>query len=66
MLIDADSALMKRLEVRAMPTSILVGAAGTIRQVTEGIPESLSAFVDMELKGPQARAPELKSVPGKK
>jgi len=65
-LIDADSALMKRFEVRAMPTSILVGGDGRIRQVTEGIQEYLSMFVDTELKGPQVRVPELKSVPGKK
>jgi hypothetical protein len=65
-LIDADNALMKRLEVRVMPTSILVGGDGRIRQVTEGIQEYLGALVDMELKGTLVKPPDLKSAPGKK
>ena len=50
-LIDTGSALMQRLGVRVLPTTILVGADGRIKMVTEGIHEYLSAFVEMELSG---------------
>jgi peroxiredoxin len=49
-LLDADSALMKRLGVRALPTTVLVGGDGRIRMVTEGVQEYLEIFVDAQLK----------------
>jgi peroxiredoxin len=53
LLLDSDGALMKRLGVRALPTTILVGADGRIVDVREGIHEYLSIFVDMHLEVPK-------------
>ena len=54
-LLDPGSGFMKQLHVRALPTTILVGRDGRIRQVTEGIQQYLSVFVDAELKASQAK-----------
>ena len=52
-LLDADGALMKRLGLEALPTTILVRRDGKIAQVFQGVTPYLSAFVEVELKSPQ-------------
>jgi cytochrome c biogenesis protein CcmG/thiol:disulfide interchange protein DsbE len=49
-LLDPASVLMTRLGGRALPTTILVGGDGKIREVTEGVQEYLDATVEGQLK----------------
>jgi peroxiredoxin len=49
-LIDADGALMARLKVRALPTTILVGDDGRILEVHEGLEPFFSSTVRWRLE----------------
>jgi cytochrome c biogenesis protein CcmG/thiol:disulfide interchange protein DsbE len=49
-LIDSEAALMKRLGVRVLPTTVLVGGDGKIRLVNEGVLDYMNVFIDTQLK----------------
>lgn len=49
-LMDYDNALMMRWGVRALPTTILIGRDGRVRQVSEGLQQYLPFVIDAELK----------------
>jgi peroxiredoxin len=54
-LLDSGSAFMTELHVRVLPTTILVGGDGRIRQVTEGVQQYLGVIIDAELKSSLAK-----------
>jgi peroxiredoxin len=49
-LLDTDSAVMKKLGVRVLPTTIVVEADGSIDNVTEGIHQFLATYVEFRLE----------------
>ena len=49
-LIDKDQALGKKLKIEALPTTILVGGSGKVRQVHEGVQSYLKYSVEGALK----------------
>jgi peroxiredoxin len=54
-LIDRESAAMKQLGVRALPTTIIVDGDGKVLQVQEGILEYLELLIDTHLKADSIR-----------
>jgi peroxiredoxin len=51
-LIDSDNALAKQLKIESLPTTILIGEGGKVKQVHEGVQPYLSYAVEGALKKP--------------